>query len=217
VLPAGRPYKIIMTHSILDLLRNAVVEYGYWAVGGALLLENAGVPVPGETILLLASFLAYSEHNLRLSWIMVLATIAATLGDNLGFAIGYYGGRRVVVRYQSIFRIRQSTLTRGENLFARYGPLTVFFARFVFGMRIIAGPLAGVLRMPWRKFLLFNFLGAALWVSVISSAGYLFGRHWERLQRSVKRFDIIVVILVLIVALIVWWRSRRQNGAASAK
>ena len=76
-----------MTHSILDLLRNAVVHYGYWAVGLALLIENAGIPVPGETILLIASFLAYSEHDLQLSWIIVVATIAATIGDNLGFAI----------------------------------------------------------------------------------------------------------------------------------
>ncbi len=134
-----------MTHSILDLLRNAVVHYGYWAVGVALLLENAGVPVPGETILLLASFLAFSEHELQLPWIILVATIAATLGDNLGFALGYYGGRPLLVRYQSIFRIQDKTLTRGENLFARYGPATVFFARFVFGMRIIAGPMAGVL------------------------------------------------------------------------
>ncbi len=132
-----------MTHAILDLLRNAVVQYGYWAVGLALLIENAGIPVPGETILLIASFLAYSEHDLQLSWIIVVATIAATIGDNLGFAIGYYGGRPLFERYRAFFRIRQTTLNHGENLFARYGAATVFFARFVFGMRIIAGPMAG--------------------------------------------------------------------------
>src|SRR6202011_2834418 len=135
-----------MTQSILELLRNAVVHYGYWAVGAALLAENAGVPVPGETILLLASFLAYSEQNLRLPWIIVVATIAATLGDNLGFALGYYGGRPLLVRYQALFRIQDRTLDRGEKLFARYGAVTIFFARFVFGMRIVAAPLAGVLR-----------------------------------------------------------------------
>ncbi len=201
-----------MTQSILDFLRNAVVQYGYWAVGGALLLENAGIPVPGETILLLASFLAYSEHDLRLSWIMLVATIAATLGDNLGFALGHHGGRPLLARYQSLFRIHKTTLDRGERLFERYGPVTVFFARFVFGMRIIAGPLAGVLRMPWRRFLLFNFLGAAIWVAVISSVGYFFGRHWERLQRGMKRFDVAVVIIVLAVAVFVWWRGRKGNS-----
>jgi membrane protein DedA with SNARE-associated domain len=206
-----------MTQSILELLRNAIVHYGYWAVGVALLLENAGIPVPGETILLMASFLAYSQHELQLSWIIVVATIAATIGDNLGFVLGYYGGRPLLVRYQSIFRIRPATLERGEKLFDRYGAATIFFARFVFGMRIIAGPMAGVLRMQWRKFLIFNFFGAGLWVSVISAAGYLFGQHWHRLERIIKRFDVAVAIVVVLAAIWVWWRKRSENGAASGK
>ena len=199
----------ILTHSILDFLRNAVVQYGYWAVGAALLAENAGIPVPGETILLLACFLTYSEQNLKLPWIILVATIAATLGDNLGFAAGYYGGRPLLARYQTLFKIQNRSLERGEELFARYGAVTVFFARFVFGLRIIAGPLAGVLRMPWRKFMVFNFLGAAVWVSVIASAGYLFGQHWERLQQDVKRIDVSIVILLLVAVAFLWWRSRR--------
>ena len=201
----------ILTHSILDFLRNAVVHYGYWAVGAALLLENAGIPVPGETILLLASFLAYSQHELQLPWIIVVATIAATIGDNLGFALGYYGGRPLLVRYQRIFRVQDSTLARGEEVFARYGAITIFFARFVFGMRIIAGPLAGVLRMPWRKFMVFNFLGAALWVTVIAGAGYLFGQRWGRLEQDIKRFDVVVAVLVLSVVAFLWWRRRRER------
>jgi len=207
----GRPHEF-MTQSILDFLRSAVVQYGYWAVGAALLLENAGIPVPGETILLLASFLAYSEHDLQLSWIMVVGTIAATLGDNLGFALGFHGGRPLLGRYQSIFRIQKSTIEQGERLFARYGAATVFFARFVFGMRIIAGPLAGVLRMPWKRFAVFNFMGATVWVTVISSVGYFFGRHWEKLQRGMKRFDIVVAILVVLVAVFLWWRGRRGSA-----
>jgi membrane-associated protein len=96
-------------------------------------------------------------------------------------------------------------------LFARYGALTIFFARFVFGMRIIAGPLAGVLRMPWRKFSLFNFLGAGLWVTVISGVGYLFGQHWDRLEHVLKRFDLTAAVVVLLGAAFLWWRSRRAN------
>jgi membrane protein DedA with SNARE-associated domain len=206
-----------MTQSILDLLRNAVVQYGYWAVGVALLLENAGVPVPGETILLLASFLAYSEHDLRLPWIIAVAIVAATLGDNLGFMVGYYGGRPLLLRYQSIFRIKNATITRGEELFAKYGAVTVFFARFVFGMRIITGPMAGVLRMSWRKFAIFNFLGAAVWVTVISMVGYLFGRHWERLQQGLKRFDVVVLGVVVLIAAFLWWRNRNNGKAASGR
>jgi membrane protein DedA with SNARE-associated domain len=199
-----------MTHSILEFLRNAVVHYGYWAVAVALLIENAGVPVPGETVLLMASFLAYSEHDLRLPWIIVVATLAATLGDNLGFALGHYGGRPLLARYQAAFRIQDSAMARGESMFARYGAVTIFFARFVFGLRIIAGPMAGVLRMHWRKFVVFNFLGALLWVTVISGAGYLFGQHWGRLERAVQRFDVAVAIVALIVVALVAWRKKRQ-------
>jgi membrane protein DedA with SNARE-associated domain len=204
-----------MNHSIFEMVRNAVVHYGYWAVAGALLLENAGVPLPGETILLMASFLAYSEHDLRLPWIIVVATIAATAGDNLGFALGHYGGRPLLARYQAFFRIKDATVARGESLFEKYGSLTIFFARFVFGMRIIAGPLAGVLRMHWRRFAVFNFLGAGLWVTVISVAGYLFGQHWGRLERIVQRFDVAVAILAVLVVAWLWWRKRRARMAGA--
>jgi len=156
-----------MTHHLLDLLRHALVDYGYWAVAVVLLLENAGLPVPGETVLLLASFLAYSKRELQLPWIILVGTVAATLGDNLGYLIGHYGGRPLLERYRNVFRVPAATLERGEKLFGRYGSFTVLFARFVFGMRVIAGPLAGVLRMAWQRFALFNLLGAALWVTVI--------------------------------------------------
>jgi len=198
-----------LSHFILDLLRNAVVHYGYWAVGGTLLLENAGIPLPGETILLLASFLSYSQHELMLPWIILTATLAATLGDNLGFAIGFYGGRPLLTRYQKIFRLHNRALQRGEALFDRYGTATIFFARFVFGLRILAGPLAGVLRMPWRKFTIFNFLGAAVWVTVISDAGYFFGQHGEQLVRKIKLIDLAVALLLLLVVGLAWWRNQR--------
>ena len=205
-----------MTQSIFDFLRDAVVHYGYWAVGAALLLENTGIPVPGETILLLASFLAYSQHELQLFWIIVVAIIAATLGDNFGFIAGYYGGRPFLHRYRNVFRIKSATLEKGERLFARYGAATVFFARYIFGLRVIAGPMAGVLRMPWKRFLVFNFLGAALWVSVISSAGYLFGRHWNRLENAIKKFDLAVAIAAVLVIVGLWWWNRcRVKGAPS--
>ncbi len=198
-----------MTTYIFETLRNYLAQWGYWTVGVALLLENAGVPVPGETILLLASFLAYSEHKLALPWIIVVGVCAATLGDNLGFAIGSYGGRPLLERYQKTLRIRPAVLARGEQLFACYGSATVFVARFIAGLRIVAGPLAGVLRMPWRKFLLFNLLGAMLWVSVIAGVGYLFGRHWDALVDMVQDANIVVAIVVVLGCALFWWKRRK--------
>jgi membrane protein DedA with SNARE-associated domain len=199
-----------MNQHLIDLLRGAVVHHGYWAVAVLLLLESAGLPLPGETVLLLASFLAFSEHELQLPWIIVVGIVATTLGGEVGFALGRNGGRPLIERYQHIFGIRRESIARGERLFDRYGPATVFLARFLFGMRVLASLLAGALHMPWRKFVLYNFLGAALWVTAICSAGYLFGGHWGRLIHDLKRFDLVVLIVVVAAALFFWWRRRSR-------
>ena len=199
-----------MFSDAFNLLRDYLAHYGYWAVGATLLLENMGLPVPGETILLMASFLAYSEHKLSLPYIILVGVCAATLGDNLGFAIGHYGGRPLLDRYQKTLRIRPNVIARGEELFARYGSATIFVARFIAGMRIIAGPLAGVLRMPWRRFLLFNFLGAVVWVTLIASVGYLFGKHWETLIQVLRDANIAIAIVVVVLVGLYWWRRRTR-------
>ncbi len=201
-----------MGQDILDFLRNLIVQYGYWAVGAALLLENTGIPVPGETILLLASFLAYSSDELQLPYIILIGVCAATLGDNLGYAIGYRGGRRLLDRYRNVFRIKPETIFRGERMFEQYGAVTIFFARFIFGLRVIAGPLAGVLRMPWKRFAVFNFLGALLWVTVISIVGYKFGKHWDRLMDYVERLNIVMVVAVGIGIFVLWLWRRAHTG-----
>src|SRR5262249_52344912 len=174
----------------------------------ALLLENAGLPLPGETILLLASFFAYSQHHLHLSYIILVGVCAATIGDNIGFLIGHYGGRALLRHYRKTLRIRDATIRRGEDLFARYGAATIFVARFIAGLRVIAGPLAGVLGMSWRKFVIFNFLGAALWVTAIASVGYFFGRHWYTLFHIIKSLNIALLIAVIVI-LLLWWKRKR--------
>ena len=200
-----------MSHHILSLLRGELVHHGYWAVAIMLLLESAGLPLPGETVLLLASFLAYSELELRFPWIFVIATLATTLGGALGFALGRHGGRPLIERYRHVFSIRAESVARGERLFERYGAATVFLARFLFGMRVLASLLAGALHMPWRKFMLFNFLGAAVWVTAMCGAGYLFGGHWGRLADDLRRFDLVVSIVVVSAALLWWWKSRKTQ------
>src|SRR2546421_9375244 len=166
-----------MAQHIVDLLRSLLAHYGYGAVAGALLLENAGLPVPGETVLLLASFLAYSEHRLRVPYIILIGICAATVGDNLGFAIGVYGGRRLLERYRRTLHIRPATIARGEDLFQRYGAATIFVSRFITGMRVIAGPLAGGVCIVLGKFAVFIFFGLARWATVVFTAGFFFFKH----------------------------------------
>jgi len=200
-----------MGQHVFDLLRDYLAHYGYWAVAAALLLENAGLPVPGETMLLLASFLAFSEHHLRLPFIILVGVCAATIGDNLGFLLGHYGGEPLLERYRKVPRVYR-TIARGESLIQRYGSFAIFIARFIAGMRIIAGPLAGVLHMPWRKFVVFNFLGAAVWVTLISSIGYFFGQHWEELARIMKGVNAAVLLAAVLVIVFFWWRQRRKGA-----
>jgi len=203
-----------MGEYIFHLLRTHFQQHGYLTVACALLLENAGVPVPGETILLFASFLAF-HHHLNIGVIIVVAIIACTMGDNLGYLIGSWGGRPLLERWKRVFHIKDEHIHRGEDLFRRFGSFTIFFARFVFGMRVIAGPLAGVLSMPWKSFALFNFLGAAVWVTVISLVGYSFGRHWRAMMHFMHRMNLILVLLLAVIGLIVWWRRRRRSRAVS--
>lgn len=195
-------------NGFVDTIRQFLLHWGYWAIAVGLLLENSGVPVPGETILILASVMSFSQHQLRLPWIIVVATLAATTGDNIGYWIGRRGGRPLLERWKHFFRIRQSHIQEAEQLIHRHGALAIFFARFIAGARIIAGPLAGVLHMHWPRFALFNFLGALAWVSVISTLSYMFGSQLDRLLRLVS--DVTWGILAIIVLLLIffWWRRR---------
>lgn len=195
-----------MAQQIFEVLRGYLASYGYWAVAVTLLLENAGLPVPGETILLLASFVAWSDRSLRLPVLIVVATCAAAIGDNIGYWVGKRGGRRLLERYGHV--IRRDAVERGERLFSRYGPMTIFFARFIAGLRVIAGPLAGVLGMNWPRFAVWNFLGAIVWVSVISSIGYFLGSNWETLLHIMKHLHFTALVIGVAVVVLIWWRRR---------
>src|SRR3954447_9809848 len=105
---------------IVEAIRHFMASYGYWSIAISLLLENAGVPVPGETILLLASASAYNQHRLHLAWIIVVGTIAATTGDNIGYWIGRRGGRPLLERWRSFFHIGQRHIRMGEALIEKH-------------------------------------------------------------------------------------------------
>jgi membrane-associated protein len=196
-------------HTLLANIQQFLVAYGYWGVLLGLLGENAGLPLPGETILLLASFLAYQHHQLHLQWIIVVGICAATIGDNIGYLIGHYGGRPLLNKWKGLFRISDESIQAAEDFLRRRGWVAVFLARFIAGMRIVGGPLAGVLGMPWTKFVSANAAGAIVWVSVISMGGYFFGNKLHSLLVLFKGAQ--VAILVAIVAGWLLWRHRRKS------
>ena len=208
-------------HYLVDFLNHALLTWGYWAVLVALLCENAGVPLPGETILLFASFLAYEGKGLQLHWIIVIGTIACTIGDNIGYWIGRHGGRPLLERWKRFFRIDDEDIAKGEAFLQRRGWFAIFIARFIAGMRIVAGPMAGVLCMPWKKFFTANFCGAAVWVTTIALVGFAFGSQEERLFRLMDRFNYVVLAIVVVIAVYLWrnhlkkWREKRVRQIVS--
>jgi membrane-associated protein len=204
-------------HWIFETARHYLHHYGYWAVLFALLGENAGLPLPGETILLLASFAAYRGHHLKLHWVILVGIGACTMGDNIGYWIGRSGGRPLLERYKSLFRIRDETIRAGEEFLQRRGALAIFLARFVAGMRIMAGPMAGVLRMPWKRFLVANAAGAAVWVTVVACAGYFFGSQYHALLRVLKETEIVILVVLIGAAWYLWRRQREQRKHSRAR
>jgi membrane-associated protein len=197
---------------LVQQLNGYFQHYGYWTLALALLLENAGVPVPGETILIVASVLANTRHTLSLPMIVLVGTVSATLGDNIGYVAGHWGGRPLLDRYSRFFRMHPDVVRRGEKVFERYGAVTVFFARFIFGLRIIAGPLAGVLKMDWWRFALFNVLGAVTWVSVIATIGYEFGHHLPALLSSMRTVNIVLTACAVALVALFWRRIVARLG-----
>lgn len=194
-----------------------LTQYGYLAVAGFLFLEDFGVPVPGETILIAAAVYA-GAGRLNILAVAVIAFFAAVAGDNVGLAIGHFGGRPLVLRLGRYVGITGERLDKAETWFNRHGGKVVSIARFVEGLRQANGVVAGVTRMHWLKFLTYNALGAALWVGVWTTVGDVSGSHIDRVYSLVSRvfLYLVVAIIVAVVARIVIRRRRNPDPAAVA-
>jgi membrane protein DedA with SNARE-associated domain len=195
-------------HWLGEHIQHFIIVWGYWAVVAALLGENAGIPLPGETVLIFASFLAYRHEHLQLQWVIVVGIAAASLGDNIGYSIGRRGGRPLLERWKWFFRIDDEDIRAGEAFLNHRGSMAIFLARFIAGMRIVAGPLAGVLRMEWKRFLVANAAGAVVWVTTIALVGYTFGSQFDRVTAF---FDKAGLALLALALAIVWWLWRRRK------
>ena len=162
--------------STIQLLEPVIRHYGYLAVFGLILLEDFGVPSPGETILIAATFFS-ALGQLNLFMVIIVAILAAIIGDNIGYLIGYFGGHPLVLRYGKYVFITKEKLDKVENFFNTKGGKMVTLARFVEGLRQLNGIIAGLSDMTWQRFLVFNSLGAFLWVTLWSMVGYFSGQH----------------------------------------
>lgn len=197
-------------HWLGEHIQHFIIVWGYWAVLVALLGENAGIPLPGETVLIFASFLAYKHQHLHLQWVILVGIAAAMVGDNIGYYVGRRGGRPLLERWKWFFRVDEADIRAGEEFLNRRGSLAIFFARFIAGMRIVAGPLAGVLRMEWKRFLLANAAGAIVWVTTIALVGYAFGSQFDRVTAFFDRAGLALLAVALAGGWWLWKRRKRQ-------
>jgi len=200
-------------HNSLELIEHYMLIYGYWAVFFGVMLENAGVPIPGETILLIAGYFA-SRGQFHLALVMLIAASGAVVGDNIGFAIGHHYGRSVLLRFGRFVFLTPKRLEHMENYFESHGNKTILVARFITGLRVFAALLAGASgKMRWRVFFIYNVAGAILWSVVITTLGYLFGQSLPLLVKWVGRSGTVLLIAVIIVGVIVWRiRARRKES-----
>ena len=198
---------------IFAALAPVLDHYGYLAVAGFVFLEDFGVPVPGETILVAGAVYA-GTGRLNVVVLGVVALVAAVAGDNVGFAIGHFGGRPLVLRWGRYVFLTEARLDKAEGFFRRHGGKIVTIARFIEGLRQANGIVAGIARMHWLRFLAFNLLGAALWCAVWISVGYEAGSRIDVLYRQFQRYEMYIGIAaaVLVVAVIVRTLIRHRRN-----
>ena len=163
-------------------------QWGYYAVAAVIGVESFGVPAPGQTIMVAAAIYA-GAGRLSIYAVAAIAFIAAVLGDNVGYWIGVRGGRKVVHRWGRYVFLTPERLARAEGFFARRGGRVVMVARFIDGLRQFNGVIAGITAMPWRTFLLYNAIGAALWVGWWTTIAYLFGTHLVQIIEHAHKYQ----------------------------
>jgi membrane protein DedA with SNARE-associated domain len=195
----------------LDNIQEIARQYGYWAVFIGIALENMGIPLPGETITIVGGFLAGSGD---LNYWLVLAStiVGAVLGDNCGYWLGRAGGWPLLLRVGKFFQIPLHKMEGARDEFRKNAAKAVFFGRFVTLLRIFAGPMAGIARMPYPRFFLCNLGGATVWASIIVTLSFFLGRliPLHQVVESITRLGMFALPVVLASLILVYTIESRK-------
>jgi len=193
-------------------------RWGYLAVAAVIGVESFGVPAPGQTIMVAAAIYA-GAGRLNIFAVAAIAFVAAVLVDNVGYWIGVRGGRKLVHRWGKYVFLTPERLARAEGFFARRGSRIVVIARFIDGLRQFNGVIAGITAMPWRTFLIYNTIGAALWVGWWTGIAYALGNHLVEIIEHAHRYKwwaIAIITLAVIAYIALHLRHIRRRRARSA-
>jgi membrane protein DedA with SNARE-associated domain len=212
-LLSGGPHPVLP--GFLNSLAGPLEHYGLWAILLLVLVEDFGIPVPGETVLIAGAVFAGSGQ-LNVVAVGVVGFVAAVAGDNTGYAIGRFGGRALVERWGRYVFLTAERLDKAQVFFDRHGGKIITIARFVEGLRQANGIIAGITEMHWLRFLAFNALGAALWVGTWVSVGYFAGEHITAIYDNVTKYSLYAAIaaVVLIAAAVAFRVLRKRRSSA---
>ncbi|MHB8884786.1 MAG: DedA family protein [Methylovirgula sp.] len=199
-LPGGRLFE--------TYIQPLIIHHGYWAVFLVVMLESTGVPLPGESALLLAAAYAGATGHLNIVYVILSAIGGAVVGDNFGYWVGRTVGARLLQRYGRFVGLTPSRLRLGEYLFERHGGKIVFIGRFIAVLRVFAALLAGLNKYDWRPFVVFNATGAVTWAVVMGSGAYLFGDAMNRVSGPLGLVGFGIVVAGIVIF---WFFLRREE------
>jgi membrane protein DedA with SNARE-associated domain len=188
-----------LTIDFVHHLHETIATYGYLAIFAIIAMESAGIPMPGETVLVTGAILA-GDGTLRIYGIIGAAAAGAIVGDNCGYWVGREFGFPLVYRYGRYVRLDERRLKLGQYLFLKHGGKIVFFGRFVAVLRAFAAFLAGVNRFNWEEFFLYNAAGGIVWASIFGAGGFWLGRAFEHYARPVGLAALIAAVIGSVFA-----------------
>jgi membrane protein DedA with SNARE-associated domain len=203
------PLEFISIETIQELAQ----QYGYWAVFWGILLENLGLPIPGETVTIVGGFLAGSG-KLNYGLVLLDAAGGATIGGNIGYWIGRWGGMPLLLKIGQLLRFKEKQIESMREQFSQNAVKAVFIGRFIALLRVFASPLAGIAEMPYWQFMLYNTLGAFAWASVMVSLAFFAGQlvPLERLISLASQFSLVALFLVVLaIGLPLYLESRKKE------
>src|SRR6266851_5948359 len=204
------PSRRAAVDNVFNWFTDLYTAYGYPILFLGVMLENAGIPVPGETAVLIAGFLCSPPGGeiFHLEWVIGLTVVAAVLGDNIGFWLGRRFARARLQQGKRFLLLTPRTLRLAEGYFERYGLWTIFCARFITGIRVVGALAAGTAGMKWPRFLVANASGAVAWAVTMALLGYFFGHSWDLLHRWMRNGSFVVLGAAVLVGGVIYLRYR---------
>lgn len=199
----------------IETIQDLAQQYGYWAIFWGILLENVGLPIPGETVTIVGGFLAGSDQ-LKYSLVLADAIGGATIGGHIGYWIGRVGGYPLLLNLGKLLRFKESQIADLRNQFTQNDAKAVFIGRFIALLRVFASPLAGIAEMPYLKFTIYNTLGAIAWATTMVSLAFFAGEliPLEQLIKLASQFSLVALSLVaLAIGVPIYLESRKQSHA----